>query len=576
MNAEYLRNHNLLTINGSVNSAVIRREKFKETSIYTEIINDTDWLSVDTSFGIRIKCIILGVEAYSYCNCGKKCQFTNKRNSVFAKTCGDSKCISKISNYIRDDTIKSKISKTKINNRKNIIDTFSDNYNKHIFNMVDISDFISDRVSRPKNRSLIDLSDYINHVDELSSILSNTDFISIENGDFKWSERMYCLSNMISSYPKCKCGEKLYYINRYDGYTNMCKSCMLIDTPKIRAANAIAKVKDAINSDYSIINDMSGINASKATLIHHKCGKTFQRWIKNGRWNNIKCPHCEYSISKIESDILQVVNSFTLAHKTQIDGVEFDIFAPSMNIAIEINGLYWHSESQGKNRQYHLNKYNIANENGIRLIHIFEDEITNQRDIVLSRLKNIFRKTKYKLYGRKCIIKELDTKTKDAFLNKYHIQGTDRSSIRLGAYYKNRLVAVMTFGKNRYGKDDDCIELIRYATIASFNCIGVAGKLLKHFERNYSPSKIKTYADLRWSNGNLYEKLGFEHTHNSPPNYFYIINGLRESRIKYQKHKLETKLDIFDPLLSEYENMKANGYDRIWDCGNMVFVKSYG
>jgi hypothetical protein len=48
-----------------------------------------------------------------------------------------------------------------------------------------------------------------------------------------------------------------------------------------------------------------------------------------------------------------------------------------------------------------------------------------------------------------------------------------------------------------------------------------------------------------------------------------------ESRIKYQKHKLKDVLSIFDGEKTEYENMKNNGFRRIYDCGNMVFEKNY-
>ena len=86
-----------------------------------------------------------------------------------------------------------------------------------------------------------------------------------------------------------------------------------------------------------------------------------------------------------------------------------------------------------------------------------------------------------------------------------------------------------------------------------------------------------TYADRRWSDGNLYRRLGFRFVRNSPPNYWYFRNGtnLLESRVKYQKHTLEARLDRFDQKKTEVQNMKDNGYSRIFDCGNMVFEKAY-
>ncbi len=82
------------------------------------------------------------------------------------------------------------------------------------------------------------------------------------------------------------------------------------------------------------------------------------------------------------------------------------------------------------------------------------------------------------------------------------------------------------------------------------------------------------YCDIRYGSGMLYEKLGFEYVSTSQPNYFYFhkSNILKlESRISFQKHKLKDKLPQFDDNLSEYQNMLNNGYDRIWDCGNLVF-----
>ena len=189
--------------------------------------------------------------------------------------------------------------------------------------------------------------------------------------------------------------------------------------------------------------------------------------------------------------------------------------------------------------------------------------------------------TKYKIYARNCEIKEIANDLKNKFLNHYHIQGEDKSSVKLGAFYKNRLVAVMTFGKLRKAlgqiHDEDCYELVRFATISNFTVMGIFGKLIKHFENNYNPKKIITYADRRWSNGNLYEKNGFTLDHVSEPNYWYFKERefQRFHRFNFRKDVLKDKLPIFDENLTEVQNMFANGYNRIWDCGNLVFVKEY-
>ncbi len=80
-----------------------------------------------------------------------------------------------------------------------------------------------------------------------------------------------------------------------------------------------------------------------------------------------------------------------------------------------------------------------------------------------------------------------------------------------------------------------------------------------------------TYADRRWSNSdNYYEKLGFTYDGTTDPNYYYVNGNIRESRMKYQKHKLVER--GFDPTLSEHGIMKSLGIYRIYDCGNYRYV----
>ncbi len=316
-----------------------------------------------------------------------------------------------------------------------------------------------------------------------------------------------------------------------------------------------------------------------------KCGNIFYSNISNG--NRPICRQC-YPIqtSKYQTEILTFINTLTsvkINSRKIISPFELDCFIPNKNIAIECNGNYWHSEIGGqKIKNYHLNKTKLCEKQNIQLIHIFEDEWLYKQKIIKTKIKYLINNIKYKIYAKNCIIKQITPQIKTKFLNKYHIQNDTISHINLGAFYKNRLIAVMTFGKLRKAlgnsSQNNNWELIRYATIANFLCIGVAGKLLNFFEKTYKPSKIITYADRRWSQGNLYYKLNFKLDHISPPNYWYISvkNYLNKfHRFNFRKNVLKDKLKVFDPNLSEWKNMKNNGYDRIWDCGNLVFKKDY-
>ena len=133
----------------------------------------------------------------------------------------------------------------------------------------------------------------------------------------------------------------------------------------------------------------------------------------------------------------------------------------------------------------------------------------------------------------------------------------------------------MTFAKPRFNKKYD-YELIRFCNKSGFSVIGGASKLFNYFIKNYntkSPKSIITYANRRFSNGKIYETLGFKFLRKTEPNYFYFKKNTLTllSRNQFQKHKLKDKLSLFDYNLSESENMFNNDYRRIYDCGNLVY-----
>jgi very-short-patch-repair endonuclease len=319
-----------------------------------------------------------------------------------------------------------------------------------------------------------------------------------------------------------------------------------------------------------------------------KCSNTFETNLRIA-YEPLRCFTCNPKIdtggqSILEKDICDYIKTLDSSIKEQdrnvISPLELDIVSETHKIAVEIDGLYWHSETSGKkNKFYHSTKRKRTNDVGYRLIQIFEDEWIEKQKIVKSRLKNIFKKNYKKIYARKCIVNEISSEAKSKFLKKYHIQGNDKSNIHLGLFYKNRLVSVMTFNPYRIAlgntAKNNCYELARLCSVFNFSIVGGASKLLKYFEEKYKPNEILSYADKRWSEGNVYNLLGFDLIGSTQPNYWYIIKNQRKHRFAYRKSELSKLLKTFDNSLTEWENMQLNGHDRIWDCGHFKFQKSY-
>jgi hypothetical protein len=255
--------------------------------------------------------------------------------------------------------------------------------------------------------------------------------------------------------------------------------------------------------------------------------------------------------------------------------LELDIYLPGSNLAIEVNGVYWHSESMGKYRDYHLYKTLECNKIGIDLIHILDYEWLNKKEIIQSIILNKLNISHNVIYARKtkvCLIE--DNKIVRKFLDDNHIQGYTHASTNLGLFLDGDLVAVMTFAKNRFKKNSNELELVRFCNKINHRIIGGASKLFKYFNNNHNPNKLKiiSFADRRFFGGGLYEKLGFEFEKNTTPSYIYWKNGKVLHRMSCQKHKLNKMLDNFDNNKTEYENMLDNGFRRVWDCGNMKFI----
>ncbi len=255
--------------------------------------------------------------------------------------------------------------------------------------------------------------------------------------------------------------------------------------------------------------------------------------------------------------------------KKIINPLELDIFIPEKNLAIEFNGNYWHSEKY-KHKNYHIGKTNLCRDRGIQLIHIFEHQWLNKSEIFKSVIANKLGLSN-KIYARKCKVIELDNCKE--FLDTNHLQGNCSSSVKLGLVYNDELVSVMTLGKPRFNKYYE-YELIRFCNKLGTTVIGGASKLLNYFEKKYLPKSIISYANLQWSDGDVYKNLGFTELSISEPNYWWTKGHLTLTRYQCQKHKLGSLLgESFNQDLSEKENMERAGYSRLFDCGNMVFVK---
>lgn len=341
--------------------------------------------------------------------------------------------------------------------------------------------------------------------------------------------------------------------------------------------NTVTKYQKALSSQCEILSYDNGVFHCKCI----RCKNEFDITINTGymrlfrygvNWCTV-CTPVETSRSSEESALFNFVESLVgsghikKSVRDVLPYTELDIYLPDRQLAIEFDGLYWHDERRKANT-YHLAKTNLCEENGIRLIHVFEDEWQYKSDIVKSRIKGMLGLNN-RIYARKCSVEPISANVAKFFIDANHLQGSCVSSYRYGLFYSGELVSVMTFGKNRFG---DGIELLRFCNKLGYNIIGGASKLFKRFVTDYPDiTRIVSFADRRWSSTDaFYPKLGFKFDGISRPSYYYVVNGRRHNRMEFTKGKLVA--DGFPEGKSEHDIMLSRKIYRIYDCGNIRFV----
>jgi hypothetical protein len=288
-----------------------------------------------------------------------------------------------------------------------------------------------------------------------------------------------------------------------------------------------------------------------------------------------KCPKCSpiFPKSSIENEIYQfcqsITNNIILNDRKVLKGKEIDILLPDVKVGIEINGLYYHSD-QYKDKFYHQEKTIDCRSQNINLIHIFEDEWVNKKDIVKSIIKSKLNLYEKKINVQKCKIEKLKLQEAREFCDENHLNG-----FTYGIYYglkdmNDEIVSVIIFKKLRT-KDKNVYEIIRYCNKINYNVVGGFNILFNYFLGKYTPDVVFSYSDARLSENKIYRRNSFKFMELTEPNYYYINNGVRENKQTIKKHFNEDKLKTISKERELMEEFLREGQKKIWDCGNYIY-----
>ena len=289
--------------------------------------------------------------------------------------------------------------------------------------------------------------------------------------------------------------------------------------------------------------------------------------LENSPLINMKAKGISHYENEISSFLIENNISFTKNDRSVIKHYELDFYINEYNLAIEFDGLYWHSEEH-KERYYHLNKTLACEEQNIRLIHIFEDEWNFKKDIVKSMILAACGKFERKIFARKCEVKRLDKKNALEFIQQNHIQNTEKAlNDSFGLIYNGELVQVCTFRKNFAQRKNKDWELARMCSKLNTQVIGGFSKIMKYAMNDLHIDKVTSFVDRRLFDAKGYKASDWKIVGESAPSFFYTDFVTRDNRLNYTKEKCLERWPDADKNNTEKQICNDHGLFRIYDCG---------
>lgn len=298
--------------------------------------------------------------------------------------------------------------------------------------------------------------------------------------------------------------------------------------------------------------------------VQHTCGHQFHLNL----FERLGCPGCKVA-SIPEQELFLFIHSLGVQPKRNdrvaLGGKELDIFVPTHSIAFEMNGAYWHHDQTDKLPL--LNKTEMAAKHGILLVHIWDFEWLEKKQVVQALIRSKLGLNQ-KIAARKCEVRAIKKADAKNFLTAFHLQGSCRSSLEVGLYYSGELVGVATAGRTRFGGDQQ--ELLRMCFKPGITVQGGVSKMLSAI-----PGPLLTYSDRRFGSGGGYLSAGFSKICETVPGYCWYSKGVKYGRYETQRNKLPMLLgNKFDPALTENQNMRNAGFLKLVDCGHSKFIRT--
>lgn len=296
-------------------------------------------------------------------------------------------------------------------------------------------------------------------------------------------------------------------------------------------------------------------------------GEYFPQWSAVRVGKSLTCGCSVSQVSAGQHEVFTFVQSLGIEAELEhrIGKLAYDIWVPFKNLAIEFNGLKWHSRKDSKKRDVEKHANAVAHK--CDCLMIFEDEWTLGRSKMENLLRNKLGLNKSTaLRPLECEIRAVDRVAADGFYEQHHYIGQVKAPVNYGVLFENELIACCSFKRpTRQSKHD--WELVRMAARSDFRVHGIWSKIMQTFVAEHSPASVVSFSDNRIFDGKVYEKIGFKLDGELKPDYYWVKGNKRHHKSGLRKTKEEKKSGK-----TEVELREAQGYARIFDLGKKRWV----
>lgn len=350
-----------------------------------------------------------------------------------------------------------------------------------------------------------------------------------------------------------------------------------------RRARALERhVLAAQHAGYTLVGDWTHVDQETTWRCHD--GHTFTHVLATAQRLPI-CRACHPALrgtsnqeQELAAWVEQLGHEVQRNHRIVVDGkryLELDIYLPAKRLAIEFNGLFWHSELAGRGPRYHLDKLEACSERGIQLVQVFEHELEHRPVVVHSVLLSKLGQLSSRLQARRLRIERLAREVAAEWFDRTHLAGNALHQLALGLHDGARLVAAASFSRQRFGRDKTVWELVRFSTEPGVAVAGGLSRLVTAAQRLLGFRVLRSFCDRRWGTGSGYLSAGFTKVGVTTPTYWYFTlrPTVVQHRTCFQKRRLQQLMPGVEG--TEWQLAQLHGLNRFWDCGHIIFERTY-